>query len=126
MKRWSVFAALAAAGAGCAWPAWASNIPFRPEAAEGPSGGQWGLAVGVCIAVLAALVYLARRGWLTRLSTALPKSGMPSGGDLKVIDTLRLGPQSRLVTVAFGEQVLLLSVTPQATTVLSTRKADPT
>lgn len=108
----------------------ASNIPFRPEAAEGPSGGQWGLAVGLCIALLWLAVVALRKGWLKRFGIEGWAARNVMSGDeakrsgLRIVETVRVGPQTRLATVEFGDQVLLLSVTSQGATLLSSRPKD--
>lgn len=111
--------------------AFASNIPFRAEVAEGPSGGQWGVAVGLCIAVFALAVVALRKGWLKRLGVegwmtrnVQAPAGTASG--LRIVESVRIGPQTRLATVEFGDQILLLSVTPQGATLLSSRPKDAT
>jgi len=123
------FAAKAAAtltGAVAA-PVWAaaSGIPFRPEAAEGPSSGQWGWAVAVCAAVLAVLILLARSGMLRRFIGAPLRTESTVNG-LRVLESVRLTPQVRLVTVEFGPQVLLLAVAQQSVTVVGTKEAPTT
>jgi len=111
----------------CAWlgvvgiGAWANGIPFRPEAAEGPSNGQWGWAIAVCVVVLAVLVLLARQGGVRRLLGAAPLATRGGEGGLRVMESVRLTPQIRLVTVEFGAQVLLLAVSSQAVTVVGTK-----
>jgi flagellar biogenesis protein FliO len=116
---------LAAWACACAGLAGAANtIPFKPEAADGPSGGQWGWALLVCVAVLAALVLLARHPAVRRLIGAMPLNpAVPTQG-LQVLESVRLTPQVRLVTVVFGDQVLLLSVSGQGATLVSSRPAD--
>lgn len=117
---------IAATACACAGLAGAANntIPFKPEAAEGPSGGAWGWALLVCLAVLAALVLLARHPAARRLIGAVPLNASVPAQGLKVIESVRLTPQVRLVTVAFGNQVLLLSVSGQGATLVSSREAD--
>jgi flagellar biogenesis protein FliO len=117
-----VLAAWACAGAGLASAA--GTIPFKPEAAEGPSGGQWGWALLVCVAVLATLVVLARHPAVRRLIGAGPLNATVPTQGLQVMESVRLTPQVRLVTVAFGDQVLLLSVSGQGATLVSSRPAD--
>lgn len=109
----------------CAWaaPAWSAGIPFRPEAAEGPSGGQWGWAIAVCVAVLAALVLLARNGTVRRLLGAPSVAPDTTVNGLRVMESVRLSPQVRLVTVEFGAQVLLLAVSGQGVTVVGSKDA---
>jgi len=113
----------------CAWlgvvgtGAWANGIPFRTEAAEGPSNGQWGWAIAACVVVLAVLVLLARQGGVRRLLGATPLATRSGEANLRVMESVRLTPQVRLVTVEFGAQVLLLAVSSQTATVVATKDA---
>ena len=101
---------------------WAADIPFRPEAAGAPSTNQWGWAVIVCVVVLAVLILLVRKGALRRFLGSPTRTESAVNG-LRVLDSVRLTPQVKLVTVEFGRQVLLLAVAQQTVSVVGTKEA---
>lgn len=87
-----------------------SAIPFKPaEDPALPSGPQWGLAIVLCVAALAAAVLVLRRrgtagvGWKRQ------------GGLLEVVETRALSAQVQLNVVRYGGRQLLLSVGPAGT-----------
>lgn len=84
-------------------------LPFKTSAAgELPSASEWLLAVLLCAALLAALVWLLRR-----------QQGKPQWGRqtslLKILDRQHLGPQQQLVVLQYQGRQLLLSVGPAGT-----------
>lgn len=80
-----------------------SAIPFKHE--NSTAGGDFsriGLALILCLAVLAAVLYLLRR--------YLPGVIKPVSGckRVQVLETQRLGPRSQVYVVAFGGRQYLI------------------
>lgn len=95
----------------------AAAIPFKPaEDSALPSGPQWGLAIVLCIAALAAVLYQLRR----RGAVAWKREGRL----LSVVETRALSPQVQLNVVRYGDRQLLLSVGPAGTQCLRDDPAD--
>lgn len=86
-------------------------IPYRPaEDAALPSGSQWGLAIVLCLAALAVLLWVARRRGGRR-------GAWPRGRDawVEVLESRSLGAQTQLVVTRYAGRRLLLSVGPAGT-----------
>ncbi|WP_457447623.1 FliO/MopB family protein [Roseateles sp. P5_E4] len=87
-------------------------IPYRPaDEAALPSGSQWGLAIVLCLAALAVMLWMARRRGVVR--GAWPPRGREPLVD--VLETRSLGAQTQLVVTRYGGRRLLLSVGPAGT-----------
>jgi hypothetical protein len=85
-------------------------IPFKPAEDPGlPSGSQWGLALVLCAAALAALLYLLHRRGKVIVGWKRP------GSMLDVVETRALNAQVQLNVVRYGKRQLLLSVGPAGT-----------
>lgn len=84
-------------------------LPFKPaDDTALPSGGQWGLAVVLCLALLAALVLaLKRRGGAT--------AWRREAGLVEVLERRALTAQTQLVVARYAGRRLLLSVGPTGT-----------
>lgn len=86
-------------------------IPYRPaDEATLPSGSQWGLAIVLCLAALAVMLWVARRRGVAR--GAWPRGRQPQ---IDVLETRSLGAQNQLVVARYGGRRLLLSVGPAGT-----------
>ena len=86
-------------------------LPFKAAADTAlPNGSQWGLALLVCCAALALLLWWLRsRG---AVSSAWPRGRLAR---VEVLEAHALGPQTRLVVARYGGRQLLLSVGPAGT-----------
>lgn len=86
-------------------------VPYRAaDEVVLPSGSQWGLAIILCLAALALMLWAARRRGAVR-------GGWPRGRDawVEVLETRSLGAQTQLVVTRYGGRRLLLSVGPAGT-----------
>lgn len=87
-----------------------AGLPFRPaDDTALPSGSQWGLALVLCLGLLAVLLSLLKR----RHGGQIP--WQREAGLLDVVERRSLGPQTQLVVVRYAGRRLLLSVGPTAT-----------
>lgn len=86
-------------------------LPFKAAADTAlPSGSQWGLAVVLCcLALVAALWLLRRRGSVSR------HLRRGRGAMVEVLETRLVAPQTQLVVARYGDRQLLLSVGPAGT-----------
>ena len=84
-------------------------IPFKPaEDPVLPSGPQWSLAIVLCVAALAAVLWVLRR----RGNVVAWKR---PGGLLDIVETRALSPHAQLNVVRYQGRQLLLSVGPAGT-----------
>ncbi len=86
-----------------------SPLPFKASAAADlPTASEWLLALLLCAALLAALL------WLLRRQQGKPQWGRQSSL-LKVLDRQALSPQVQLVVLQYHGRQLLLSIGPTGT-----------
>jgi flagellar protein FliO/FliZ len=69
------------------------------------------LALVIVIALILAMAWLLRR---------LPGAGFGASGGMKIVASLAVGVKERVMVVAVGEQHLVLGVTAQQITLLTT------
>ncbi|MDR7268207.1 flagellar biogenesis protein FliO [Pelomonas saccharophila] len=86
-------------------------IPYRSaDDAALPGGSQWGLAIVLCLAALALMLWgLRRRGGMR---SAWPRS---REAWVDVLETRSLGTQTQLVVARYAGRRLLLSIGPAGT-----------
>lgn len=93
-------------------------LPFKTAAAaELPSASEWLLAVLLCAALLAALV------WVLRRQHGKPQWGRQAGL-MKILDRQTLTTQVQLVVLQYGQRQLLISVGPAGTQCLRDDRRD--
>ncbi|MEH0167835.1 flagellar biosynthetic protein FliO [Roseateles microcysteis] len=88
-------------------------IPFKTDAASaGPSGQQWGLALVLCMTLLAAAMLLLKRrgGRAFRWEGRSPL--------LNVLESRAIGGQSQLVVASYAGRLLLICTGPGGTSCL--------
>lgn len=84
-------------------------LPFKPaDDTALPGGGQWGLALVLCLALLAALVLALKRRGASAVWRGEP-------GLIEVLERRALTPQTQLVVARYAGRRLLLSVGPAGT-----------
>jgi flagellar biogenesis protein FliO len=86
-------------------------IPFRSaDDTPLPSGSQWGLAIFLCLAALALMLWGVRKRGLARRAWPLGRAAL-----IDVLETRSLGAQTQLVVTRYAGRRLLLSVGPAGT-----------
>lgn len=86
-------------------------IPYRPaDDVALPGGSQWSLAIVLCLAALAVMLWVARRRGVAGNAWPRGRSAL-----LEVLETRNLGGQTQLVVTRYAGRRLLLCVGPAGT-----------